>query len=174
MKINLNKILEINNLTVSYSSNQRPVLKNLQLEVNKGDHLALIGPSGCGKTTLAKSIINMLPKNSISTGEIFVLGKNCKVMNNEQLQTFRRKNFGYIYQDSIKKLNPLMTIEAHLYELLKIHKPDTSDWEIKKSINQIFFKVGIDIKRLNSYPHEFSGGMRQRVCIALALSLIHI
>ena len=74
MKINFSKILEINNLTVTYSSNQSPVLKNLELEVNKGDHLALIGPSGCGKTTLAKSIVNMLPKNSICTGEIFVMG----------------------------------------------------------------------------------------------------
>ena len=178
MKIYCKKILEINNLTVTYSFNQIPVLKNLQLEVNKGDHLALIGPSGCGKTTLAKSIINMLPKNSICTGDIFVMGENCKNMNNQQLQTFRRKNFGYIYQDSIKKLNPLMTVEAHLYELLKIHKPDNSDYEIKKSVHEIFFKVGIDIRRLNSYPHEFSGGMRQRVCIALALalnlSLIHI
>ena len=171
MKINFSKILEINNLTVTYSSNQSPVLKNLELEVNKGDHLALIGPSGCGKTTLAKSIVNMLPKNSICTGEIFVMGENCKVMTNEQLQTFRRKNFGYIYQDSIKKLNPLMTVEAHLYELFKIHKPYTSDCEIKKSVHEIFFKVGIDIRRLNSYPHEFSGGMRQRVCIALALAL---
>ena len=171
MKINFSKILEINNLTVTYSSNQSPVLKNLELEVNKGDHLALIGPSGCGKTTLAKSIVNMLPKNSICTGEIFVMGENCKVMTNEQLQTFRRKNFGYIYQDSIKKLNPLMTVEAHLYELFKIHKPYTSDREIKKFVHEIFFKVGIDIRRLNSYPHEFSGGMRQRVCIALALAL---
>ena len=93
MKINFSKILEINNLTVTYSSNQSPVLKNLELEVNKGDHLALIGPSGCGKTTLAKSIVNMLPKNSICTGEIFVMGENCKVMNKEQLQNFRRENF---------------------------------------------------------------------------------
>jgi len=171
MKINFSKIIEINNLSVTYSSDEPPVLRNLQLDVNKGDHLALIGPSGCGKTTLAKSIVHMLPKNSICTGEIFVKGKNCKVMNNQQLQTFRRENFGYIYQDSIKKLNPLMTVEAHLYELLKIHKPDTPDFEIKELVREIFFKVGIDIKRLNSYPHEFSGGMRQRVCIALALVL---
>ncbi len=171
MKINSSKIIEINNLTVSYNSNQNPVLKNLRLEVKKGDHLALIGPSGCGKTTLAKSIVNMLPKNSNCNGEIFVNGKNCKVMSNEQLQIFRRENFGYIYQDSIKKLNPLMTVGAHLYELLKIHKPDASDLEIKKDVDEIFFKVGINTIRLNSYPNEFSGGMRQRVCIALALAL---
>ena len=67
MKINFSKIIEIKNLSVSYSPNQSPVLKNLQLEVNQGEHLALIGASGCGKTTLAKSIINMLPENSICT-----------------------------------------------------------------------------------------------------------
>ena len=171
MKINSSKILEINNLTVTYSSLQSPVLKSIQLEVNKGDHLAVIGPSGCGKTTFAKSIVMMLPKNSIFTGDILVKGKNCKVMNNKKLQLFRRDNFGYIYQDSIKKLNPLMTVEAHLYELLKIHKPYKSNSEIKKSVHEVFQKVGLDITRLKSYPHEFSGGMRQRVCIEMALAL---
>ena len=112
MKINFSKILEINNLTVTYSSNQRPVLKNLQLEVNKGDHLALIGPSGCGKTTLAKSIVHMLPQNSICSGEIFIKGKDCKVMNNEQLQTFRRENFGYIYPVSYTHLTLPTTVRV--------------------------------------------------------------
>ncbi len=171
MKINSEKIIEINNLTVSYGSNQTPVIKNLKLDIKKGDHLAIIGPSGCGKSTFVKSIVNMLPEGSKCTGDLLVNNIDLRVLNKDRLQFFRREKFGYIYQDSIKKLNPLMTVGAHLYELLILHNPNHSSSLINKTIQSIFTKVGIDIKRLNSYPHEFSGGMRQRVCIALALAL---
>ncbi len=171
MKINSNKIIEINNLTVSYGLNQNPILKNFQLEINKGDHLALIGASGCGKSTFAKSLIQILPEGSISKGKLLVAGEDLRIMNKEKLQNFRRKTFGYIYQDSIKKLNPLMTIGGHLYELLETHLENRSTTFIKKNVKEIFLKVGIETNRLNSYPHEFSGGMRQRVCIAMALAL---
>ena len=171
MKINSRNIIEINKLTVSYRSSQTPIIKNLKLEIKKGEHLALIGPSGCGKSTFAKSIIQMLPNGAILSGDLFVDGQNIKKMNKEKLQKFRRKTFGFIYQDSIKKLNPIMTVGDHLFELLKIHYFNQSNLFIEKKVKDIFVKVGIDIKRLNSYPHEFSGGMRQRVCIALAIVL---
>ena len=171
MKINSSKIIDINNLTVSYGFNQKPILKNLNLGINKGDHIAVIGPSGCGKSTFAKTIVQMLPTGSISSGDLFIYGKDLKIMNKEQLQFFRREKFGFIFQDAIKKLNPLMTVGAHLCELFKIHKHYKSDILIKRYVQEVFQKVGIDIKRLNSYPHEFSGGMRQRVAIAMAIAL---
>ncbi len=171
MKVNSSRIITIKNLTVRYGLDQTPVLKNLTLDILKENHLAVIGPSGCGKSTFAKSIVQMLPKGSICDGDLFFDEKNLKKMSKRELQIFRREKFGYIYQDSINKLNPLMTVRAHLYELLKMHKPHSSKILIEKKIKEIFFKVGIDVHRLDSYPHEFSGGMRQRVCIALALSL---
>tara|TARA_Y100000589_G_scaffold320044_1_gene349466 strand:- start:9091 stop:10692 length:1602 start_codon:yes stop_codon:yes gene_type:complete len=171
MKINFSRIIEIKNLTVSYNSNKIPILRNLHLDMKRGENLAIIGESGCGKSTFAKSLINMLPEGSICEGDLFIDGKDLRNMTKEELEIFRRTKFGYIYQDSIKKLNPLMSVGAHLYELLKIHWRYKSNIFIEKSVKEIFNKVRIDTSRLNSYPHEFSGGMRQRVCIALALAL---
>ena len=171
MKISSSRIIEIKNLNVSYKYNQKPILNNISLEINKGENLAIIGPSGCGKSTLAKSIVNMLPNGTNLEGKILVNGRDPSKYNKEELQTFRRKVFGFIYQDSIKKLNPMMTVGEHLFELLRIHWRNKSYTSIEKMVRATFNKVGISQQRLNSYPHEFSGGMRQRVCIALALAL---
>ena len=171
MRINSSKIIKINNLSVCYGSQEKLILNDIKLEIKRGEHLAVIGPSGCGKSTFAKSLVQMLPKSAICTGDILIEGKNLKSLNKEQLQFFRRENFGYIYQDSLKRLNPIMTVGAHLFELFKIHQPNKSNSLIRENVNEMFLKVGIDTKRINSYPHEFSGGMRQRVCIAMALAL---
>tara|TARA_B100000963_G_scaffold34475_1_gene25597 strand:- start:1018 stop:2613 length:1596 start_codon:yes stop_codon:yes gene_type:complete len=171
MRINSSKIIQINNLSVCYGFQGKLILRDLKLDIKRGEHLAVIGPSGCGKSTFAKSLVQMLPKSAICDGDIFIDGKNLKTLNKEQLQLFRREKFGYIYQDSLKRLNPLMTVGAHLSELFKIHQPNQSNSLIRENVNEMFLKVGIDSKRINSYPHEFSGGMRQRVCIAMALAL---
>ena len=171
MKIKKNKILEIRNLNVKYGPNQKSTIKNFELDLLQGDHLAIIGPSGCGKTTFAKSIINMLPEGSITEGQIIITGEDITKIDKKEIQLFRRNNFGFIYQDSIKKLNPLMRVGDHLYELLKTHFENNSSVIIKDLVEKNFRKVGIDSDRLDSFPHEFSGGMRQRVSIAMALAL---
>ena len=171
MKISSGNIIKISNLTVSYKNNEVPILNQLTLDINKGENIAIIGPSGCGKSTFAKAIVQMLPKGTKINGELLVYGKDPSQFNKEELQIFRREVFGFIYQDSIKKLNPLMTVGEHLFELMKIHWRNKSNISINKMVRSLFKKVGISSERLNSYPHEFSGGMRQRVCIALALAL---
>ena len=171
MKINKSKILEIRNLNVKYGPNQKSTIKNFKLDLFKGDHLAIIGPSGCGKTTFAKTIVNMLPKGSSTQGFIKISGEDLTKIDKKQIQLFRRNNFGFIYQDSIKKLNPLMTVGDHLKELIKTHFQNYPPLIIKELVEENFRKVGIDIERLDSFPHQFSGGMRQRVSIAMALAL---
>ena len=171
MKINKSKILEIRNLNVKYGSNQKSTIKNFKLDLFKGDHLAIIGPSGCGKTTFAKTIVNMLPEGSITQGFIKISGEDLTKIDKKQIQLFRRNNFGFIYQDSIKKLNPLMTVGDHLYELFKTHFHNKSSVIINDLVKETFHRVGIECGRLDSFPHEFSGGMRQRVSIAMALAL---
>jgi len=171
MKINKSKILEVRNLNVRYGSYQKPIIKKFELDLIKGDHLAIIGPSGCGKTTFAKTIVNMLPENSIIEGYVKILGEDITKVDKKQIQLFRRNNFGFIYQDSIRKLNPLMTVGSHLYELFKIHFQKKSSVIIRGLVEETFRRVGIDCERLDSFPHEFSGGMRQRVSIAMALAL---
>ena len=171
MKINKSRILKIRNLNVKYSPKQKFTIKNFKLDLFKGDHLAIIGPSGCGKTTFAKTIVNMLPEGTITEGLIKISGKDLTNIDKKEIQSFRRNNFGFIYQDSIKKLDPLMTVGDHLKELFNTHFHNNSSLIIKELVEESFRKVGIDFDRLNSFPHEFSGGMRQRVSIAMALAL---
>ena len=171
MKMNQSTILQVKDLNVKYGLNHKSTIKNFKLDLAAGDHLAVIGPSGCGKTTFAKTIVKMLPEGSILEGEIRIYGKDITKINKEEIQLFRRNNFGFIYQDSIKKLNPLMTVGDHLYELFKTHFHEKSSTLIRDLVEETFLRVGIEYQRLNSYPHEFSGGMRQRVSIAMALAL---
>ena len=171
MEIKKEKILTVKNLTVQYSLKKSPIIKNFNLEIDRGDHLAIIGPSGCGKTTFAKTLVNILPEKATSKGYLSISSVDPRKINNKEAQLFRRKNFGFIYQDSIKKLNPLMRVGDHLYELFKTHYQSKSSVLIKKLVKEVFQKVGIEEGRLNSFPHQFSGGMRQRVSIAMALAL---
>ena len=171
MKTKKGSLLEVCNLTVKYGFNKEPTIKNFKIDLKKGDHLAIIGPSGCGKTTFAKTIVNMLPKEAMTEGYISISGKDPMKIDNTEIELFRRNNFGFIYQDSIKKLNPLMTVREHLNELFKTHYKNNNTFFVNNLVNEIFQKVGIDCHRLDSFPHEFSGGMRQRVSIAMALAL---
>ena len=171
MEIKKEKILTVKNLNVQYSLKKSPIIKNFNLEIDRGDHLAIIGPSGCGKTTFAKTLVNMLPEQATSQGHISISCLDPRRINNKEAQLFRRKNFGFIYQDSIKKLNPLMKVGDHLYELFRTHYQNKSSVLIKKLVKEVFQKVGIEESRLDSFPHQFSGGMRQRVSIAMALAL---
>ncbi len=171
MEIKKEKILVVKNLTVKYGLKQRPIIKNFNLEIDKGDHLAIIGPSGCGKTTFAKTLVNILPDKATSNGYLSISCVDPRKINNKEAELFRRKNFGFIYQDSIKKLNPLMRVGDHLYELFKTHYQNKSSAFIDKLVKEVFQKVGIEESRLDSFPHQFSGGMRQRVSIAMALAL---
>ena len=171
MEKNKEKIIVVKNLTVKYGLKQQPIIKNFNLEIDSGDHLAIIGPSGCGKTTFAKTLVNILPEKATSEGYLSIANVDPRKINNKDAQLFRRKNFGFIYQDSIKKLNPLMRVGDHLYELFKTHDQTKSSIAIKKLVREVFQKVGIEESRLDSFPHQFSGGMRQRVSIAMALAL---
>jgi len=171
MEKNKEKIIVVKNLTVKYGLKQQPIIKNFNLEIDSGDHLAIIGPSGCGKTTFAKTLVNILPEKATSKGYLSISSVDPRKINNKDVNLFRRKNFGFIYQDSIKKLNPLIRVGDHLYELFKTHDQTKSSIAIKKLVREVFQKVGIEECRLDSFPHQFSGGMRQRVSIAMALAL---
>ena len=171
MEIKKEKILTVKNLTVQYSLKKSHIINYFNLEIERGDHLAIIGPSGCGKTTFAKTLVNILPDKATSKGYLSISSVDPRKINNKEAQLFRRRNFGFIYQDAIKKLNPLMKVRDHLYELFKTHDRTISSLHIKKLVKEVFQKVGIEECILDSFPHQFSGGMRQRVSIAMALAL---
>jgi len=165
------EVLKINKLRTIYSNSSTYVLNGLDLSMNRGDRLALVGSSGCGKSTVAKAIMQLLPNGSACNGEIYLNGTNLLKLDEVSLQTIRGKEVGLIYQDPMSRLNPLMTIGNHLVDTFRAHDNSSSIKDLVKRARCLLEKVGINSIRFNSFPHEFSGGMRQRVAIALAIAL---
>lgn len=169
----MDKILEIKNLNVAFELDKYilPAIFDVNLVLEKGKILSLVGESGCGKSVTSMSILNLLPKNAkITSGEIIFEHKNILNLSPFELQKIRGKKIAFIPQDPMTSLNPLYTIEEQLREVVELHL-NKKGKEAEKIIIQALDDVKIpDAKnKLSSYPHELSGGMRQRVIIAMAL-----
>ncbi len=167
-------ILEIKNLNLGFDSENgfNQALYDVNFSLERGKILALVGESGCGKTMSAMSILNLIPKTArITSGEIIFKGENLLTKNQKQMQDIRGAKIALIPQDPMTSLNPLYTVGDQLMEVLKIHRGLDAGQAHKKAI-EAFESVQIpDAKsRLKNYPHEFSGGMKQRAIIAMALA----
>ena len=170
----MNNLLEINNLSVDFPSRRGQVtaVNKVSISVAKGEVLGLVGESGAGKSTVGNSVINLLePPGYISGGEIIFEGTRIDQMSNEEMRKIRGARIGTIFQDPQTSLNPLMTIGKQLSETLVETLKISGSSARQKSV-ELLDSVGIPnpVQRLNAYPHQFSGGMRQRVVIALALA----
>ncbi len=165
------EVLKINKLNAIYPNTTAYVLRGLNLNMNRGDRLALVGSSGCGKSTVAKAVMQLLPNGCVCDGEIVLNGKNVLDLDKFSLQSIRGKEVGLIFQDPMSRLNPLMTVGEHLVDTFKAHDDSEPIYNLVKKAKSLLEKVGIDPLRFNSFPHEFSGGMRQRLAIALAICL---
>lgn len=171
----MEKILEVNNLNVSFHTYAGEVkaVRGISFNLNKGETLALVGESGCGKTVTAKSILKLLkpPFAEIKdTSEIIVDGKNVLNMTKKQLSDYRGSEVSMIFQDPMTSLNPTMTVGKQIMESLEIHRNLKKD-EARQEVIRILKLVNIPNaeKRIDQYPHELSGGMRQRIMIAMAI-----
>ena len=167
-------ILEVKNLNLGFASedNFYQALFDVSFSLEKGQTLALVGESGCGKTMSAMSILNLLPKTAkIISGEILYNGENILTKKTSEMSKIRGGKIALIPQDPMTSLNPLYTVGDQLLEVIKIHK-NLSGIEALNHAIEAFDAVQIpDAKsRLNNYPHEFSGGMKQRAVIAMALA----
>jgi peptide/nickel transport system ATP-binding protein len=163
-------LLEIKDLTVSYGTGL-PAVEQVSLQLKAGESLGLVGESGSGKSTLGRSLIQLLPSHAQISGQISVADTSVLELSAGQLRHLRGEKVALIFQDPMTRLNPLMTIEAHGLEVLRSHCPGISRQQAKQDLYSVLKSVRIDSKRARQYPHEFSGGMRQRVAIALALLL---
>ena len=165
--------LEVKNLDISYPTRKETIVasKNVEFTLERGEILGLVGESGSGKSTIANAIINLIdPPGEITNGSIKI--DNNELRDNEELiQKIRGKKIGFVFQDPQTSLNPLFKIKDQLIETIQTHLNLGYQDALKKSI-QLLKEVGIDNaeKRIEDYPHQFSGGMRQRVVIALAIS----
>ncbi len=160
-------LLEVENLTVRYGD-ALPAVDRVTFHLQAGEALGLIGESGCGKSTIGRSLINLLPKYANIEGTICVDGEEVA---EKKDGTWRGEKIGLIFQDPMTRLDPLMSIEAHGLEVLNSHYPKLSKQSAKQRVYDALRAVRIEPARAKQYPHEFSGGMRQRVAIALSLLL---
>tara|TARA_Y100001968_G_scaffold327296_1_gene372019 strand:+ start:167 stop:1771 length:1605 start_codon:yes stop_codon:yes gene_type:complete len=167
----LDFVLEINNLFLRYSRNESWILNDLSLKLARGERMALVGPSGSGKSSLAKVLLQLMPEGSEFRGSFCLDGIQSAELDELNIKTLRAEKVGLIFQDPMTRLNPLMTIGDHLIDNFKAHLPHKSLTWMRTCSEQLMEKVGISASRFNSYPHEISGGMRQRIAIALAISM---
>jgi peptide/nickel transport system ATP-binding protein len=180
-------LFQIDNLRVAYSQSRRVgsasredeeieqgiewAVDDVSLVLQPGERLGLVGESGCGKSTLGRAAMRLLPGTTRIEGEVFFQGQSVLDFSPEALRRFRGEAVALVFQDPMTRLDPLMTIGEHCLETLLSHQPHLSRQQAKVRSLSILEAVNIPASRWAQYPHEFSGGMRQRVAIALALLL---
>ncbi|MFA7572488.1 MAG: ABC transporter ATP-binding protein [Lutispora sp.] len=168
-----NRLLEIKDLFIEYISDDSIVkaVNGINLRVDKGETLGLVGETGAGKTTTALSIMKLLPLNIgvIKEGQINFNNKDIVKSSEAEMRLIRGNNISMIFQDPMTSLNPVMTIGDQVLEVLSFHSKGTKE-ELNAQVDDMLKLVGILPARKNEYPHQFSGGMKQRVVIAIALA----
>lgn len=167
-------ILELDHVTVHYRTLRGWVraVDDVSFEVNKGEAMGLVGESGCGKTTVALSILKLLPTaGRIRSGKIIFDGRDIVKMKDKEVRKIRWKGIAIVFQGAMNALNPVFKVGEQIVEAIKIHEPQVSKAEARDRTESVLEVVGIDPSRADNYPHEFSGGMRQRALIAMALAV---
>ena len=167
-------LLELQNLHVSYHTPRGTVqaVRGVDLTLDSGEVLAVVGESGCGKSALLKAIMRLLPENASVTGKILVNGTDIAPYPEKQLQKLRGSLFSMVFQDPMTALNPSMTIGSQIAEAIVVHEPNISKEALRARVLELMELVEIDrpMERMKLYPHNFSGGMRQRAVMAIALA----
>ena len=167
----MGNLLEVKDLHVTFHNGgvTANAVNGIRFSVDSGETLGIVGETGAGKTTTALSILRLLPERTAkSTGEVVFDGDNLMQFDNDSMRLIRGKRISMIFQDPMTSLNPVMTVGKQIEECLRVHS-DLHPKQIEEKVDEILSLVGIPPERKNEYPHQFSGGMKQRVVIAIAL-----
>lgn len=168
------RLLEINNLHVMYRTDDDQIyaLNGVNLHVERGKTLGLVGETGAGKTTTALSIMRLLPHKVglVTGGEICFEDRDLLGLPESEMRLLRGNDISMIFQDPMTSLNPIHTVGAQIGEVVKLHYPDWTNNEVEARVDEMMEMVGIPAARKGDYPHQFSGGMKQRIVIAIALA----
>lgn len=166
-------LLEIRNLHVRYNTDEAVVhaLNGFDLTLKRGETLGIVGETGAGKTTMALSIMRLLPKRigEVTAGSIIYDGIDILKASANAMLKLRGKRISMIFQDPMTSLNPVQTVGSQIYEVLELHYPEMTREEKHRRVDEMLELVGIPPARKDEYPHQFSGGMKQRIVIAMAL-----
>jgi len=166
------KILEVQNLVMYYRTMKGYVkaVDNVTFDVEKGEAMGLVGESGCGKTTIGMTILRLLPSNAaIQSGQVVFKGQNLLELPEKEMRTVRWKGISMIFQAAMNALNPVHRIEDQIIEAIRTHEKISKE-EARERVARLYSRGGLDPERSTDYPHEYSGGMKQRAVIAMALS----
>ena len=168
------ELITVKNLEIIYKTDLETVqaVNNISFSLNKAETLGIVGETGAGKTTTALSILRLLPDRTarVLNGEILFNGKDILKVNKSTIRSIRGGKISMIFQDPMTSLNPILTVGAQIAEALKVHKDSLNNEDIERKVDETLELVGIPAIRKNEFPHQFSGGMKQRVVIAIALA----
>jgi len=168
------QLLTVEDLTVEYWTRRGKVraVDSVSFSLGKAETLGVVGESGSGKSTLGLSLIRLVPPpGRIVKGHVWLEGKDLLELRESEMRNVRGRKIAFIFQDPMTSLNPVKKVGAHFVELIRTHEPKISEEEALKRAEKLLNDVGIQPERINDYPHQLSGGMRQRVMIALAITL---
>ena len=166
-------LLQLQGLTTHYSTVRGWVkaAEDVTFEVEKGQALGLVGESGCGKTTVALSILRILPAGArIRRGKIMFDGTDLVPLTSTEMRKVRWKGISIVFQGAMNALNPVFKVGDQIVEAIRLHEPDVPQSDARRRTEALLEMVGVEPSRFDNYPHEFSGGMRQRALIAMALA----
>jgi oligopeptide/dipeptide ABC transporter ATP-binding protein len=167
-------VLEVKNLRVHYATPSGDVIavNGVDLKVFEGETIGLVGESGCGKSTLAMSILRLVqPPGRIVSGQVHIHGIDLTALSERELREVRWSQIALIPQGAMNSLNPVMRVKDQIGEAIETHQVQRSPQELKERILRLLTMVGLPGRVYSMYPHELSGGMKQRVCIAMAIAL---
>src|SRR5438034_8617052 len=169
----MSSVLEVQNLTTHYSTLRGwgRAAENVSFRVEKGQALGVAGESGCGKTTVALSILRILPQGGrIRKGKIIFEGTDIVPLSEDSMRKIRWKGIAIVFQGAMNALNPVFKVGDQIIEAIRVHEPDVEKKHALERARSLLELVGVEADRVDNYPHEFSGGMRQRALIAMALA----
>ena len=167
-------LCHIKDLVVEYHTRGVVVtaVDHVNLDIHRGEVLGLVGESGCGKSTLGKALMRMIePPGDIAGGELWFEETELMCLPEREMREWRGSKISMIFQDPMTSLNPVQRIDEHIIEAIKVHEPETKKSAALERAQALFARLGIQKRRLNDYPHQLSGGMRQRTMVSLGLAL---
>ena len=171
--LNSEAVLEVNDLSMTYQIRQGEVkaVQDVSFRLGRGQSLGLVGESGCGKSSVANCLMGLLPDNArVSNGQIILGGQDLLSMPEDELRHYRWNRIAMVFQAAMNVLDPVYRVGHQIVEAIEAHGIDSAEDDSRARVAELFRKVGLDPRLMDRYPHEFSGGMRQRAVIAMALS----
>ena len=171
--VNTDPVLKVAGLTLNYLTRQGEVkaVHDVSFELAQGQALGLVGESGCGKTSVANCLMRLLPDNArLVAGQVFLEGQDLLALSEEEIRRFRWRRIAMVFQAAMNSLDPVYKVGQQVVEAIETHGVEATIAEARERVARLFRMVGLDPQLMERYPHEFSGGMRQRAVIAMALS----